>query len=150
MEIIIRDADSNDINQMLPLLEQLFTIEADFNFDPKVQARGLGLMLDGCGKHRAVKVACINQRIIGMCTAQTRISTAQGKIAALVEDMVVDKAYRGKGIGPRLLAAVELWAKKRGISSLSLLADTNNRKGLAFYKGLNWQSTDLVCRVKSI
>lgn len=150
MDFIIRDADPKDIDGMLPLLEQLFTIEADFDFNPEIQARGLRMMLDGCGKHRAVKVACSKDAIIGMCTVQTRISTAQGKIAGLVEDLVVDKAHRGNGIGPRLLAAVEDWATKRGISSLSLLADKNNRKGLAFYEARNWQVTDLVCRIKFI
>ena len=150
MEITIRDAQSKDIEGMLPLLEQLFALEADFNFDPKIQARGLKMMLDGCGKHRAVKVASSECRIIGMCTAQTRISTAQGKISAVVEDLVVDKASRGRGIAPRLLEAVGAWAKTRGITSLSLLADKNNHKGLAFYRAKNWRTTDLICLIKSI
>jgi len=150
MEIIIRDGGVKDINGMLPLLEQLFAIEADFNFDPEVQARGLRMMLDGCGKHRAVKVACSKNKIIGMCTAQTRISTAQGKISAAVEDLVINPAYKRLGIGTRLLEAVEDWAKKRGVISLSLLADKDNHKGLAFYKAGNWRPTSLACWIKSI
>ncbi len=149
--ITIRDANPKDIDQMLPLLEQLFSIEADFKFDSRVQARGLALMLDGCGKHRAVKVACTKEgNIIGMCTAQTRISTAQGKISAMVEDLVVDKACRGKGIGSRLLDAIEDWAGIRGIASIQLLADRNNHKGLDFYKALGWKSTALICLVKPL
>lgn len=150
MTIIVRDATPKDINAMLPLLEQLFSIEADFNFNPDTQARGLMLMLDGCGKHRAVKLACDNDKVIGMCTAQTRVSTAQGKISAVVEDLVVDKAYRGRGIGPLLLDAIEDWAKKRGIATLSLLADRDNHKGLEFYAARHWQSTALICLVKSL
>ncbi|WDP90508.1 MAG: GNAT family N-acetyltransferase [Desulfobacter sp.] len=150
MTIIFRDAEPNDIDAMLPLLEKLFSIEADFTFDPTVQARGLRLMLDGCGKHRAVKVACANDRVIGMCTAQTRISTAQGRISAVVEDLVVDDAFRGQGVGSRLIKAIEAWAQKRGISSLSLLADKDNTNGLAFYAARGWQTSSLVCLVKPL
>ena len=151
MAITVRDAVQSDIDQMLPLLEQLFAIEADFKFDSRVQARGLALMLDGCGKHRAVKVACSeNGTILGMCTAQTRISTAQGRISAVVEDLVVDKACRGRGIGSRLLDEIGNWAGDRGIKTIQLLADKDNHSGLAFYKAHGWKSTALVCLVKSL
>ncbi len=46
MAITIRTALQNDIDDMLPLLEQLFAIEADFKFDKQIQARGLALMLE--------------------------------------------------------------------------------------------------------
>ncbi len=150
MAITIRDAAQIDIEQMLPLLEHLFAIEADFKFDNQVQTRGLTLMLDDCGKHSAIKVACLDDRIIGMCTVQTRISTAQGKYSAVVEDLVVDKAYRCKGIGVLLLTAVEDWARMREITSIQLLADKNNHTALEFYKGQAWESTALVCLVKTL
>lgn len=147
---IIRDAKHKDINQMLPLLEQLFAIEEDFKFNSATQTQGLRMMLDGCGKHRVVKLACLDQQIIGMCTAQTRISTAQGRISAVLEDLVVDKRHRGRGIGHLLLAAIEDWAKTRGIASLGLLADKDNHQGLTFYEGQAWEGTKLICLVKSL
>ncbi len=150
MEIEIKEARPVDIDQMLPLLAQLFAIEEDFQFNPKTQALGLRLMLDGCGKHRTVKVAWIKDRIVGMCTAQTRISTAQGKISAVVEDLVVDHEYRGLKIGTRLLQAVEEWSRQKGISSISLLADKNNHKGLEFYKTRAWDQTALICLVRHL
>ncbi len=150
MEIIIKDARPADIDQMLPLLAQLFAIEQDFEFNSRVQARGLRLMLDGCGKHRTVKVAWMNDTIVGMCTAQTRISTAQGNISAVVEDLVVDREYRNKGIASLLLSAIEGWAVSKGIKSISLLADKDNHKGLDFYNKRAWKRTALVCLVKSM
>ena len=134
MDIIIKDARPADIDQMLPLLAQLFAIEQDFEFDSDTQTRGLGLMLDGCGKHRSIKVAWINGTIVGMCTAQTRISTAQGNISAVVEDLVVDRNHRKKGIATHLLSAIEAWAANKGIATISLLADKDNHNGLEFYK----------------
>lgn len=151
MPVTIRNATPEDIHQMLPLLEQLFAAEADFTFNADLQEKGLRLMLDGCGKHRAVKVACTEEQgVVGMCTAQTRISTAQGKISAVIEDLVVDAAWQGSGIGSRLVNAIEDWARDRGISVLQLLADRDNTNGLAFYKARDWQDTALICLVKPI
>nr|WP_246293818.1 GNAT family N-acetyltransferase [Desulfobacter latus] len=150
MKIIIKEARPVDIDQMLPLLAQLFAIEQDFEFNPGSQARGLRLMLDGCGKHRTVKVAWVNDIIVGMCTAQTRISTALGRITAVVEDLVVDREYRNKGIATLLLSAIEDWALKKGIKSISLLADKDNHNGLDFYNKKAWKQTSLICLVKSL
>jgi len=150
MDIIIKDALPVDIDQLLPLLAQLFAIEKDFEFNPGSQARGLRLMLDGCGKHRTVKVAWMNDKIVGMCTAQTRISTALGNISAVVEDLIVDRKYRKKGIATRLMSAIEDWAVNKGIKSISLLADKGNHDGLGFYNKKAWKRTSLICLVKSL
>lgn len=100
-------------------------------------------------KHRAIKVAWCGEMIIGMCTAQTRISTARGCITARLEGLVVDENHRGRGIGNQLLVVVEEWAGHRGIDHLQSLADGNNKPGLEFYRKENWQPTHLVCLTKS-
>jgi len=146
----IRDAVESDMDGLIGLLEQLFSIEKDFTFDPEKHRKGLKLMLDGCGKHRAVKVVLEKNKIVGMCTIQTRISTATGTIAAVIEDLVVDKECRGKGIGKILLKEINQWAKKREILHLQLLADKNNTLGINFYKHEKWQTTDLVCLTRKI
>ena len=144
-KITIRHAKFSDIDQMVQLLKALFSIEADFAFDEERQARGLQMMMDGCGKHRCVQVAVDADEVVGMCTAQTLISTAEGGIVALIEDMVVKKLWQGQKIGSRLLKAVEGWAEGRGISRIQLLADRNNNNAIDFYKEMDWQLTDLVC-----
>ncbi len=149
-DLIIRDATHKDIEGMLPLLEQLFAIEADFTFDRETQARGIAMMLDGCGKHRAVKIALHEDRIIGMCTAQTRISTARGAVCSIVEDLVVDAEFRGRSIAQNLLQAIRQWAQNKGINALSLLADKNNTRALAFYQKQGWAVTDLICLVNPL
>jgi len=150
MNIIIKDALPVDIDRMLPLLAQLFAMEQDIEFNSEAQARGLRLMLDGCGKHRAVKVAWVNDAIVGMCTAQTRISTVRGNISAVVGDLVVAREYKKKEIATLLLAAIESWAINKGIKSISLLADKDNQDDLDFYNEKAWKRTSLVCLTKSL
>jgi ribosomal protein S18 acetylase RimI-like enzyme len=141
----IRNAQRSDMDAMVDLLEVLFSIEDDFSVDKARQRRGLKLMLDGCLKHRCIKVAEVNGKVIGMCTAQTLISTAEGGIVALVEDVVVDLQFRDRGIGRKLMESIEDWSRSRGATRMQLLADRTNFSALDFYDKIGWLPTQLIC-----
>ena len=140
----IRRAKHADISGMIRLLRILFSIETDFAFDEGKQQRGLEMML-GDPTNRCIMVVEFKQQIVGMCTAQILVSTAEGGIVALIEDLVVEEACRGQGIGRELLLSIEGWATARGARRIQLLADQNNTQALEFYKKMNWESTQLVC-----
>jgi GNAT superfamily N-acetyltransferase len=142
--IIIRKAWHYDINQMVALLKELFSIEKDFTFNESAQRQGLLMMLDGNEK-RCIMVAESGDQIIGMCSAQLLVSTAEGGMAALIEDMVVAKSYQRQGIGKRLLLSVEKWVHKKKAKRIQLLADRNNINALDFYKKQKWSATQLIC-----
>jgi GNAT superfamily N-acetyltransferase len=133
------------LDALTALLRELFSIEADFAVDEQRQRKGLTLMLDGCSKHRCIKVAEVREQVIGMCTAQTLISTAEGGIVALVEDMVVNLHFRGQGIGRKLMASIEDWSRSRGATRMQLLADRSNTSALDFYDKIGWSHTQLIC-----
>ena len=150
MPATIRNARHEDIAFLVALLEQLFAIETDFTIDVKRHCRGIALMLDGCGKHRCVKVAEMDGAVVGMGTAQMLISTAEGGVVALVEDIVVESGYRGQGIGERIMEAIEAWALKRGATRLQLLADRTNFAALDFYDRIGWLPTKMICLRRKI
>ena len=133
-----------DLERLVGLLDLLFTIEADFRPDPARQQQGLALLLDD--ERARVLVAERADGVVGMCTGQLVVSTAEGGPALLVEDVVVDANHRGRGVGRALLAALADWASSRGVRRLQLLADGNNGPALAFYDRLGWLATALVCR----
>ena len=145
MDVKIRNARFDDLDALTALLRELFSIEADFAVDEQRQRRGLTLMLDGCSKHRCVKVAEVGGQVIGMCTAQTLISTAEGGIVTLVEDVVVDLQFRCQGIGRKLMESIEDWALSRGTTRMQLLADRSNFSALDFYDKIGWHPTQLIC-----
>ena len=141
--LTLRKARQQDLSELTALLRLLFSIEEDFSFNAATQRRGLAMMLDndrGC-----VLVAEEAGQVVGMCTGQVVISTAEGGPALLVEDMVVDPAHRGQGIGRPLMNTMAGWAVEQGATRLQLLADTKNQPGLAFYQRLGWQETALIC-----
>lgn len=139
----IRSATAEDIEAMLALLQALFAIEADFAFDPDRQRRGLELLLSR-GEAARLLVVEHDGSIVGMCTLQCLISTAEGGEVGLIEDMVIAEAWRGRGIGRRLLEAMEAWASTRGLSRLQLLTDRHNLPALSFYEAQGWSGTQLL------
>lgn len=142
MDVTIETAGEHDIDALGALLQQLFAIEADFHFDAARVRRGLEQLL--ATPRACLLVARRNGRVVGMCSAQLVISTAEGAYSAWVEDVVVDGAHRGQGIGQRLLEGIAAWAQGQGASRLQLLADRENRPALDFYRDNGWQQTQLL------
>jgi GNAT superfamily N-acetyltransferase len=149
LQVTVRQAVQADIDVMVRLLQALFALEEDFQPDPRRQQRGLKLLLDGCGKHRCLLVAETEGRVIAMASVQVLISTAEGGLAGLVEDVVVHRRHRGRGVGRQLMAAISAWADRHGLTRLQLLADRNNRPALGFYARLGWRQTQLICLRRS-
>jgi len=140
-KIIIRHACEEDLFVMTALLSELFTIEPDFSPDVRRQREGLAALM---GKRDAtLLVACVQSEIVGMCTLQPLISTAEGGVVGMVEDLVVAESFRNIGIGCKLLEAIEKISIEQGMSRLQLLADQGNDLAGRFYGRLDWKCTQL-------
>lgn len=142
MPVIIRPARTEDIPAMAGLLGELFAIEADFEVDVARQVRGLTLLHQGAA---CLLVAEEDGVAAGMVSIQSLISTAEGGVVGLLEDLVVQERRRGRGIGRLLLAAALDWARENGMRRVQLLADSVNTDALRFYADKGWQQTQLVC-----
>jgi len=143
----IRPARPDDIDAMVHLISLVFLMEADFTIDAEKQRRGLTLFFEN-PVGRCLLVAEYRRQVVGMCSAQLLVSTAAGGWKALVEDVVVAEAFRGRGIARRLLAGLEEWAGRHGVRRLDLLADRGNAAALAFYDILQWKTTNLIALQK--
>lgn len=146
--VTIREARAEDTESLVALLAQLFAIEADFAFDPPVQARGFDLLR--ARPDATILLAEEDGRVVGMCTVQLTASTARGGLSAGVEDVVVDAPSRGRGVGRALLAAAAAWARGRGAVRIALLADETNLPALDFYDRLGFTRTRLVWLAKAL
>jgi len=143
---LIRKAVEADIPQLVNLLEALFAIEDDFVSDYQRQERGLALIL----ANRNSRVLCVVEgpRVLGMVSGQLTISTAEGGLSLLVEDLIVDSPWRGRGLGRRLLEEIGRWGLTRGARRMQLLADRGNQRALEFYRHLSWGQSRLICLQK--
>jgi ribosomal protein S18 acetylase RimI-like enzyme len=147
--ILVRMAVASDIAHLVELLKELFAIETDFVFDWNKQACGLNLLLKSGQNCILVAESLEDNKVLGMCTVQTLISTAEGAPVGMLEDLIVAADFRHQHIGAKLLAEAVAWAERQGLKRLQLLADKNNLAALSFYQKQGWQSTQLICLRKS-
>ncbi|MCG7908328.1 MAG: GNAT family N-acetyltransferase [Candidatus Thiodiazotropha taylori] len=138
----ISSMQRSDIDKMVDLLRQLFSIEADFNVDPDKQRRGLELLQESEAAEIFV-VRSARQEVVAMATLQLVVSTAEGGLVAWMEDVVVDADHRGQGVGEFLLSHINRWVESRGIKRVQLVADRDNRSAIEFYKKQGWQEINL-------
>lgn len=148
--ITIRTAKPADIPQLVELLKELFKIEADFDFDQDKQSNGLNLLLNSKKDCILVAKRLSDNKVLGMCTVQTLISTAEGGAVGVLEDLIVAADFRHLGIGAKLLAEAVHWAECQSLKRLQLLADKLNQPALNFYQKQGWQSTQLICLKKCL
>lgn len=143
MEIEISQADYNDLDQMADLLAELFALENDFHPDREKQLRGLRLILDNPALGRLFVLRDCD-KVIGMANLLFTVSTAEGCRVAVLEDAIVSREHRSKGLGRRLVEYVLDWARAEGLARVTLLADRDNDVALAFYEKLGFGSSQMV------
>ncbi len=139
-------ANESDIDDLVSLLADLFTIEKDFSPDLSKQRKGLELIIKNHSTATVQVAKNAAGKVIGMVTAQLVISTAQGAASAWIEDMVIHITYRGHGIGKKLLQQTLDWAKDNGATRAQLLVDIENKEALGYYEHLQWKPTQLQAR----
>lgn len=145
-DVEIRCATTADLSGMTGLLCELFSIETDFTPDVRLQRQGLAnLMKD---QNANLLVAVVKSEIVGMCTLQQLVSTAEGGIVGIVEDLVITESYRGSGIGGMLLDRIEEIAQRKHMRRLQLLTDIENEDALHFYDKHGWEKLHLIAMRK--
>lgn len=141
-KVTIREAATSDLNAMSGLLSELFSIESDFTPNIRRQRQGLADLMQS--RTATLLVAVAGRDIVGMCTLQPLISTAEGGKVGLVEDLVVAESHRKAGVGRKLLKEIEAIAAKQGMSRLQLLSDHSNKAASVFYEHLGWTTTNMI------
>lgn len=136
-KISIDFACAADLEAMADLLAELFTLESDFSPERDKQLRGLRLILQTPSSCRLF-VLRAGDRVVGMANALLTVSTAEGCPVLLLEDVIVNAAWRGRQLGRQLVEHVFDWARASGITRVTLLADPDNAPALAFYSRLGF------------
>ena len=142
--IQIRQAVIADIPQLCDLLSLLFTQEADFTPDAGRQARGLRLILEQPQVGRIYCATDNDSVVVGMVSLLFTVSTAEGGVAAWLEDMVVHPHRRGHGIGEQLLQEAINQARAAGCSRITLLTDAGNEPAMRFYSKAGFARSQMV------
>ena len=142
MEYKIREACVEDIDSICGLLFQLFEQEVEFIPNLQLQKRGVREIVSNpqLGK---ILVIESEHTVIGSVSLLFTISTALGGKVAILEDLIIDKAFRGNGLGKDLLAAAMKAAKSQDCLRITLLTDAVNKAAQALYKQFGFECSTM-------
>jgi ribosomal protein S18 acetylase RimI-like enzyme len=91
----------------------------------------------------AVFVALDEKIITGMAGIYFR-ETLMRK-TGIIEDVVVDKKYRGKGLGKKLTGMLIEEARKKGSDCVELTSNPKRQEAIAMYESMRFKKRDTNC-----
>ena len=89
----------------------------------------------------ATFVAVADGRVVGLTGAYVTPSYEHDQPTGRMTAVVVNEAVRGLGIGRRLVAAAEDWARARGARLMALTSHSRRDGAHAFYRHLGYGET---------
>lgn len=83
-------------------------------------------------------VAIEENKIIGILTSELQVKLHRAKKQSFIEDLIVDKDYRNKGIGKALLHNAVEYAKNNNCEVVELTSYIKNENAHRFYENNNF------------
>lgn len=149
MNIRIREAGVSDVDTLSGMLEELFSIETDFQTDAVKQKTALKMIIENRGSG-VIFIAESDKGTAGMVSLQKIISTATGGYSILLEDLYVVPGSRNMGTGRMLIDRSIQWASEHNALRIQLAADGRNMPALSFYSGLGFSMSSMTMHYKFI
>ena len=129
--ITLRPMMLDDVSSCLNLLAQLgYELE-------RHEAERRFLAIARFSGH-SLLVAETRTRIVGLLHIYARPALEKPP-EAVVQALVVDRSFRGSGIGKAFMAAAERWALDHGYRSVSLSSNIARGEAHAFYEAIGYQ-----------
>ena len=131
MDVVIRLANIKDSKEILKLIKELAEFENELE---KVELNLTDIKNHGFGKAPIFKcfVAEYLNSVVGIALFYPRYSTWKGPTYHL-EDLIVTKTMKGKGIGTKLLYAFVNYANNLGVKRVEWEVLDWNKKAIDFY-----------------
>lgn len=135
MEYTIRLIEHDDLELVVPLIREFATHE-DLADQCEITVERLDAAMFGANAMVEGLITFDSDRPIGYALFAPTFSSFRGQCSMYVDDLYVNDAYRGKGIGRAMLQQVASIAAGRGFERIDFLVLENNTEAIEFYKSL--------------
>ena len=131
--ILIRKANESDLLSIKKLMDELVeAMDKTEDIDPQ-------LILENCQNllrypNSYLLVAEIEDNIVGFINFTTRKTVLHPGLSGLIDELVITKSHRNKGIGKQLLLAAIEKCKQLGCCEVEVSTENVNSKARKFYK----------------
>lgn len=146
-QIAIRIVTESDLNEWLRLRKLLWDENADEDH------RNEMFEIIGHGDTQLVAVADAGQgRLVGFLEASIRpfAEDCLTDFVGYLEGWYVEPEFRRTGIGRRLVAFAEQWAKTKGCSEMGSDAEIGNETSISAHLGLGYQITSRLVHFRKV
>ena len=130
MEIIVREISVKDANQINRLSEEL-----GYPLTAEQTRRNISAVIES--KDHTAFVASYKDEVIGWVGA-AHVIMLEVMPHCEINGLVIDKQYRGQGVGKLLIDSVKEWAKGKGNHILSLHCNIKREDAHRFYEHIGF------------
>ena len=143
--IIVREALKEDFNELLNLY--LFLHEKNIQKNSDYLENTWKTIIEDINHHIVVKE--INGKIVSSCVCVIVPNLTRNiRPYALIENVVTNEGYRGKGYATECLNYAKEIAIKNNCYKMMLLTGTKSENTLAFYKNAGYNSDDKIAFIQ--
>ena len=89
-----------------------------------------------------VWIAHAGEKAVAACVVCRAISTARGTLVAKLDDVTVDAAWQGRGVGGAMLAALRVHLQEEGMTRIDCGCHRDNEGAWRFYERLGFRPLD--------
>jgi GNAT superfamily N-acetyltransferase len=131
----IREMIAEDISQLEQLYRQFWgeesCVEAMNKQFHKLQERDSHIIISAIDNNKLIGsvMGVVCEELYGDC-----------KPFLVLENMIVDKNYRNKGVGKALISELEKMATKRGCTQVIFVTERNRVDAIKFYESVGYSS----------
>ena len=142
---MVREAVKEDLDELLNLY--LFLHEKNIPENSEHLENTWKTIIEDINHHIVVKE--INGKIVSSCVCIIVPNLTRNiRPYALIENVVTNEEYRGKGYATECLNYVKEIAIKNNCYKMMLLTGTKNENTLAFYKSAGYNSDDKIAFIQ--
>lgn len=143
--IMVREAIKKDLNELLNLY--LFLHEKNIPENSEYLENTWKTIIEDINHHIVVKE--INGKIVSSCVCVIVPNLTRNiRPYALIENVVTNEGYRGKGYATECLNYVKEIAIKNNCYKMMLLTGTKSENTLALYKNAGYNSDDKIAFIQ--
>jgi ribosomal protein S18 acetylase RimI-like enzyme len=128
----IRRITINDLDRVFELLNTLYENKLKYEKFKEIYKLKLN------DENSYYIVATEENKIIGILTSELQVKLHRSKKQSFIEDLIVDKDYRNKGIGKALLQNAVDYAKNNNCEVIELTSYIKNENAHRFYENNNF------------
>jgi len=141
--IRIREADESDLSMIEKLMiELIYSLYSKEGIDAHRVVENCRTALSDANYY--LLIAEMNEAVIGFINFTIRKTLLHSGPSGLIDELVVSKSYRGKGVGKQLIYAAIEKCRQLGCCEVEVSTEFTNTNAREFYKNCGFEERGVI------